>query len=275
MFILQSTCDLLVGVVRNVNNLYIGITHGIFCQDVRASRLIDLCLQSLRPLSEIIAFGITVHRYLYVHNSLHRCTKFFWRIIFIVTTTAYIGTNISSVIYHIKYEILTQEQRLRHTSNTLYRAHISLHLLVLFQIVAINSLLGRYVLNNAVQKFTTRSTVCAHLTHERTITTTLVIVNVCQVVTLSPLFLLQFVNLNVREENLIVSYTQYSDVTLAKFWLYLLTYVNYGLNAIIYIARGQKYRVFIREALGGGGKRKTLSMRKRRDTEMVNMGSFI
>ena len=189
-----------------------------------------------------------------MNNGLSKVKKWLWIIVYTASSVTFLASNLVGMTYNITYRTVGNEKDNRR-ARVAYETHHSFIIIELLLSIVINFLLGRYVLEHKMMKFKGSSTE-AKQSHEQSLTVTLVIVNVCQIIVLLPIAVLQFVFNSMMSAHLQVTYKQYFNIVIAAHWLYLFTYFNYGINAIIYMTRGQKYRVYIKKALRCGHTKK-------------------
>ena len=73
----------------------------------------------------------------------------------------------------------------------------------------------------------------------------MIIVNLCQL----PYSVCKLTFTLIIEYQIAVGYDLFRNTMHARNWLYTARYLNYALNAIVYMWRGQKYRNFFKELL--------------------------
>ena len=106
LFIIQSICDILIGVIRVPTNLIIALNQDHFCPSHTLSlsvvHIIDRCTRPLIPFSLIISLGITLQRYLLVTKrdiSVMRRRIFIG--LYITSSVLYVASNIISMTLNI------------------------------------------------------------------------------------------------------------------------------------------------------------------------------
>ena len=105
LFIIQSICDLLIGLIRGPINLYTALTQDYFCViNFNVAGFIDLCTWPLQPFSVVVALGIALQRYIVItKKDLSRVKKITWIVLFVVSSTMYILSNITCAISSLIY----------------------------------------------------------------------------------------------------------------------------------------------------------------------------